>query len=1000
MSGTSRFTAQLSRLRLLASVVAVTLPAWTLNATASDTLTQDEISFVGRHVMRCVTVPPGSSALPPSPLRLRISVDNNGVARAVHADRGEYRRLDTQSEFVLSALQRGILDPRCNPIPLPPNRLDALMRTTFTFDDPSTPRTEAAVEQRAVTATVASSRVAVCDLLTAHPDDRQRVADPVPIAERDPVRAVPACEAALRADPNSARLRYQLGLALDTARRFTESFVAYEQAARMGHVAAGHALGWAYSSGEGVERNDAEAVRWYRWAAERGHSGSMNTLGVMIENGRGVPRDLVQAADWYRRAYGVDGRPIAAFNLARLLAAGRDGVREDRALAVQLFRVAVQAGRSDAALHLALMVERGEAPQVPPAEVIQLLALAEAWAPQRDRALRSINQQIAAGNAAAVEAARRAVAEQSSLRQRDAENARQQRERVFAQIAQPTGTVPPTGFASNVAAPSATPRSNAPSAGNTIPSANSPAPTSSSNFPPPSSSPEMLRSQYARRIGDEVARQIFIGAPGDLLLFSNESPSAPHLFRRLSGEVSFRSSRMNLCGLGNARSLDGSFGEHVESELRRRFIGVVLYPTSAPWSIICSSLQSNSENDVMAILRGDLQAHPTLQDLLAQALSDRRVRPLVTIVRAPHDQAIASYNSRAASAIRDIRNNQVRGVGLLSIQNQSDVVCSASEDNLELVRRLSARIRLGVVSGKKPSPNGIPLFGDIDDIFHQSKSGRCGFVYSDVEALVVFQSALERDARRADFVPVFISSDEVSEIRAAIEAERRSADETRIAREAEAARRAAETRQEALRQAAEAEQRRQLDVVRRRNDEAHRREELERLRSSVVSRGRALTTNLDAILKRHIDSVTAELGELRRRAQTGRVLSQQEQRVEQVRFAGERVDNLFPSWSALVQRAMQEEWEYSPMQSELEDYGQANWRGRTIEAAAVRVHFPMVNRHIGERRTDCYVFVWIQDDEFRFWRQASSFRCDASNASFTRWAETNEFRSQWRLPPQ
>ncbi|WP_203072736.1 tetratricopeptide repeat protein [Falsiroseomonas ponticola] len=299
------------------------------------------------------------------------------------------------------------------------------------------------------------NRVTACDVLTAHPDDRQRVADPVPITERDPARAIPACEEALRADPNNARLRYQLGLALDTARRFTESFAAYQQAARAGHVAAGHALGWAYSSGEGVERNDAEAVRWYRWAAERGHTGSMNTLGVMFENGRGVPRDLAQAADWYRRAYDTDGRVIAGYNFARLLAGGR-GVPQDNARAVQLFRVAVQAGRADAALQLALMAERGEAPQVAPAELIQLLVLAETGSGQRDRALRSINQQIAAGNGAAVDAARRAATARADTQQREQEAVRQQREQAFARLSQPALAAAPTpALSAGSSAPSA-----------------------------------------------------------------------------------------------------------------------------------------------------------------------------------------------------------------------------------------------------------------------------------------------------------------------------------------------------------------------------------------------------------------------------------------------------------------------------------------------------------------------------------------------------------------
>lgn len=279
-------------------------------------------------------------------------------------------------------------------------------------------------------------RVTACDILTAHPDDRQRVSDPVSITERDAARALPACEEALRTDPNNARLRYQLGLALDTARRFTESFAAYQQAAQAGYVAAGHALAWAYANAEGTERNDAEAVRWYRWAAERGHTGSMNTLGFMLENGRGAPRDLIQAADWYRRAYDTDGRPIAAFNWARLLSGGR-GVPQDNARAVQLFRVAAQAGRADAGLQLALMAERGEAPQVTQAELIQLLAIAEAGSAQRDRARRSLDRMNTEGLSGDIHLARGAASDMQASQDLERRAARQRREQALARVTQP-----------------------------------------------------------------------------------------------------------------------------------------------------------------------------------------------------------------------------------------------------------------------------------------------------------------------------------------------------------------------------------------------------------------------------------------------------------------------------------------------------------------------------------------------------------------------------------
>ena len=61
-------------------------------------------------------------------------------------------------------------------------------------------------------------------------------------------------------------------------------------------------LGLMYANGEGVLKDDAEAVRWYRLAAEQGHAGAQNNLGLMYANGEGVAQDLAEAVKWYRLA--------------------------------------------------------------------------------------------------------------------------------------------------------------------------------------------------------------------------------------------------------------------------------------------------------------------------------------------------------------------------------------------------------------------------------------------------------------------------------------------------------------------------------------------------------------------------------------------------------------------------------------------------------------------------------------------------------------------------
>ena len=87
--------------------------------------------------------------------------------------------------------------------------------------------------------------------------------------------------------------------------------------AQRGNALAQNYLGWMYSGGRGVTRNEAEAVNWYRKSAEQGHETAQFNLGFMYENGRGVTRNITEATKWYRRA-AEQGNTSAREALTRL----------------------------------------------------------------------------------------------------------------------------------------------------------------------------------------------------------------------------------------------------------------------------------------------------------------------------------------------------------------------------------------------------------------------------------------------------------------------------------------------------------------------------------------------------------------------------------------------------------------------------------------------------------------------------------------------------------
>lgn len=132
---------------------------------------------------------------------------------------------------------------------------------------------------------------------------------------------------------------------------------AFEQdriAAGTGDPSAQAGLGWHYATGNGVEKNPEEALRWFRSAADQGNAFANYWLGIMYEQGRGVQEDAGKAFESYlaaarqghagaqyetalnfRNGYGVD-KDLEAGYQWHLRAAMQDHQASQRAVAYLL----------------------------------------------------------------------------------------------------------------------------------------------------------------------------------------------------------------------------------------------------------------------------------------------------------------------------------------------------------------------------------------------------------------------------------------------------------------------------------------------------------------------------------------------------------------------------------------------------------------------------------------------------------------------------------------
>ncbi len=141
------------------------------------------------------------------------------------------------------------------------------------------------------------------------------------------------------------------------ARNDQEAIKYYTQAADRSYAPASFNLGMMHELGRGVAKNIGQAFRYYLKAAEQGFSPAQFNVGNMYANGAGVAQDYFEAVLWFRQA-ADRGVVEAQYNLGLAYEAGR-GVAQDDEEAQRWYRLAADQGYQRAAYNLALMLEEG-----------------------------------------------------------------------------------------------------------------------------------------------------------------------------------------------------------------------------------------------------------------------------------------------------------------------------------------------------------------------------------------------------------------------------------------------------------------------------------------------------------------------------------------------------------------------------------------------------------------------------------------------------------------
>jgi uncharacterized protein len=92
------------------------------------------------------------------------------------------------------------------------------------------------------------------------------------------------------------------------------AFVLFRQDALQGNLDGQFFLSEMLRLGDGIERNENEAIIWIRKAADRGHVDAQNSLGARYSRGEGIKQDSYEAITWFQKAAN-QGFVVAQTNL-------------------------------------------------------------------------------------------------------------------------------------------------------------------------------------------------------------------------------------------------------------------------------------------------------------------------------------------------------------------------------------------------------------------------------------------------------------------------------------------------------------------------------------------------------------------------------------------------------------------------------------------------------------------------------------------------------------
>ena len=157
-------------------------------------------------------------------------------------------------------------------------------------------------------------------------------------------------------DAMSIAWKYYSGDGVD--QDYSEAMKWFIKAAEKGDPSAYREIGNMYFRAYGVEQDYDKAIEWFQKAADLGNSSAENDIGYMYKHGYGVEQDYEKAVEYYTRS-AEQGNAAGQYNLSCMYLHG-NGVEQDYDKALLWSLKSAEQGNTNAHVQIGNMYYKGE----------------------------------------------------------------------------------------------------------------------------------------------------------------------------------------------------------------------------------------------------------------------------------------------------------------------------------------------------------------------------------------------------------------------------------------------------------------------------------------------------------------------------------------------------------------------------------------------------------------------------------------------------------------